>query len=83
MERQLYEKIMIKNRRGEIIAQFFCENGIRYVVVEGNGCLFEIKIFHNNDYIGSIECCGGSFTSKLYYWNDNCDLIFVREEGDE
>ena len=84
MERQLYEKIMIKNHKGEIISQFFCEHGLSYKEVRNyEGTLREVKLEVNGKYVGAVECYGGSIQSRLYYWTENCDLVFVREEGEE
>ena len=84
MERKLYEKIMIKNYKGEILAQLYCEHGLTYKEVKSrDGKLREVQLEANGRYVGAIECYGGSVRSKLYYWNDNSDLIFVREEGDD
>ena len=74
---------MIKNNKGEIVSQLFCEHGLSYKEVKNyEGTLREVRIIVNGSYVGSIECYGGSLQSKLYYWNENNDLIFVREEGE-
>lgn len=82
MKKELFEKVIIIDRDERIIGQFYCEKGLKIVskFSEKFNCLMQVDLEVNGRYLGTIECWEGSVQRRKYYWDENCELVFIDEE---
>lgn len=71
----MLKKLVVYDNRDCIIFQCFLENGLRYEESRDDGILYNIYLYCDDKFIGSISTYKGRVELKDYIKTENYDYI--------